>query len=158
MKWTTEQMDMYLSAKEYVDTAVIPLIPIDWENDPKGKVSMGEFTSVIVEEIERQFKGRIFQLAPFTYLSEEPEKERLSRLLKWDKHFFENGFKHIIYLTSDGDWKKVEKDLPDMLIWMPSLSLEAMDNSYAKEIVTQQMKQVLPLITNRWQEEPKERE
>ncbi|WP_078596904.1 YpiF family protein [Evansella clarkii] len=157
MKWTTQQMDTYLNSKEYVDTAVIPLIPLDWEKDPKGKVSMGEFTSLVTEELERQFKGRIFQIAPFTYLSGEADEQKLERLLEWDRHFFKNGFKHIVYVTSDGDWKKLENELPDMLIWMPSLSLESMDASYAKEILNQQMKQMLPLITDKWQQEPKER-
>ncbi|MDQ0257460.1 hypothetical protein J2S74_004918 [Evansella vedderi] len=158
MKWTTSQMDMYLNSKEYVDTAIIPLIPLDWKEDPKGKVSMGEFSSILVEEVERQFKGRVFQLAPFTYLSTEEENSRLERLVSWDKHFYDNGFTHIVYITSDGVWKRVEKDLPDMLIWIPSLSLESMDDTYAKEIISQQMKQILPLITAKWQEEPKERQ
>ncbi|MDG5787581.1 YpiF family protein [Evansella sp. AB-P1] len=157
MKWTAQQMDMYLSSKEYVDTAIIPLIPLDWKNDAKGIVSMGEFTSILVDEIERQFKGRLFQIAPYTYLTEEEEQDKLNRLLTWDKHFFKHGFKHIVYITSDSFWKTVEKDLPDMLIWVPSLSLETMDDSYAKQIIDQQLKQLLPLITNKWQEEPIER-
>ncbi|ADU30150.1 YpiF family protein [Evansella cellulosilytica] len=158
MKWTTSHIDTYLNAKEYVDTAIIPLIPIEWRSDLKGKVSMAEFTTLIVEELERQFKGRVFQILPFTYLSEESEEERVARLKKWDQHLYSGGFKHVVYITADGEWKKVEKELPDMLIWLPSLSLENMDESYAKEIIGQQMKQLLPLITNKWQEEPQERE
>ncbi|MBU9723933.1 MULTISPECIES: YpiF family protein [Bacillaceae] len=157
MKWTTEQMDMYLKAKEYVDTAIIPLIPVDLLNDPKGKVSMGEFTTVIVDEIERQFRGRVFQIPAFTYVVGEKEEEKLQRLKDWDKHLFSNGFKHILYITSDSEWRKVENELPDMLIWIPSLSLESMEDKYAKEIIDQQMKQLLPLVTNKWQDEPKER-
>ncbi|MCD8510720.1 MAG: YpiF family protein [Bacillus sp. (in: Bacteria)] len=157
MKWTTQEMDMYLSSKEYVDTAIIPLIPINWSKDVKGTVSMGEFTSILVDEIERQFKGRLFQMAPFTYLTEEGEESKITRLKAWDNHFFENGFKHVIYITSDASWKKSEKELPDMLVWIPSLSLESMDNTYAKEIISQQMKQILPLITSKWQEDPIER-
>ncbi|MFA9556164.1 YpiF family protein [Evansella sp. AB-rgal1] len=157
MKWSAKDMDLYLSSKEYVDTAIIPLIPLNWESDPKGKISMGEFTSILVEELERQFKGRVFQIAPFTYLTSENEQEKLNRLREWDKHFFNNGFKHIIYVTSDVDWKKVERDIPDMLVWVPSLSLESMDDTYAKEIINQQLKQILPLVTNKWQEEPNER-
>ncbi|SDY87689.1 Protein of unknown function [Evansella caseinilytica] len=157
MKWRTEQMDTYLNAKEYVDTAIIPLMPVDWNNDPKGKVSMGEFTTLLVDELERQFKGRVFQIPPFVYLTSEDDTAKRNRLLAWDKHFFNNGFKYIIYVTSDGEWKRLEKELPDMLLWIPSLSLEAMDESYAKQIVDQQMKQILPLIANKWREEPAER-
>ncbi|WP_096188645.1 YpiF family protein [Evansella halocellulosilytica] len=157
MKWTTEQMDMYLQSKEYVDTAIIPLVPVEWEKDPKGTVSMGEFTAILVEELERQFKGRVFQMMPFTYLKSERVDALVTRLINWDRHLFDNGFKHIIYVTSDGEWKTNESELPDMLIWIPALSLESMDNQYVKQIMDQQMKQVLPLITNKWQKEPKER-
>lgn len=157
MKWTTQEIDMYMNSKEYVDTAIIPLIPLNWNKDIKGNVSMGEFTSILVDAIEKQFKGRVFQIAPFTYLTEEEESMKLSRLKAWDSHFFDNGFKHVIYITSDASWKKFERELPDMLLWIPSLSLESMDNTYAKEIISQQMKQILPLITSKWQEETKER-
>ncbi|UCZ54793.1 YpiF family protein [Bacillus shivajii] len=157
MKWTTEQMDMYLQAKEYVDTAVIPLVPVEWGKDPKGVVSMGEFTAILVDELERQFKGRVFQMMPFTYLKSEDDDQRVQRLKDWDLHLFENGFKHIVYVTSDGDWKKHEGSLTDMLIWIPSLSLESMDDKYVKQIIDQQMKQILPLITNKWQEDPRDR-
>ncbi|MBU9711808.1 YpiF family protein [Evansella tamaricis] len=157
MKWTTEQMDMYLKAKEYVDTAIIPLIPLDWEKDPKGKVSMGEFTSILTDQLETQFKGRVFQIAPFTYLSQEDEDDRLKRLVAWDHHLFDNGFKHILYVTSDSEWKKVERNLPDMLIWIPSLSLESMEDTYKKQIIDQQLKQLIPLIADKWQGEPVKR-
>ncbi|WP_026689499.1 YpiF family protein [Alteribacter aurantiacus] len=157
MKWTTSDIDMYLKAKEYVDTAIIPLIPLDWEKDQKGAVSKGEFSSILIEEMEKQFKGRLFQLPPFTYLISEHNESKIARLKEWDRHFFDNGFKHIIYVTCDGDWKRVEQQIPDLLIWVPALPLENLDPGYAKEMITGQMKQLLPLITDKWQSEPKER-
>ncbi|RNA69157.1 YpiF family protein [Alteribacter keqinensis] len=157
MKWVTNDLDMYMNAKEYVDTAIIPLVPLNWEKDIKGTVSKGEFSSILIDEIEKQFKGRLFQLPPFTYLTEESDESRTSRLQEWDRHFFDNGFKHIVYVTSDGDWKRVEGNLPDQLIWIPALPLENVDPAYAREMISQQMKQILPLITDKWQSGPKER-
>ncbi|PYZ98409.1 hypothetical protein CR205_07400 [Alteribacter lacisalsi] len=157
MKWNTTDADMYLKAREYVDTAVIPLVPLNWEKDFKGTVARGEFISLIADEIEKQFKGRVYQVPPFTYLAHESDSSKTERLAKWDRHLYENGFSHVIYLTSDGDWKRVEKDLTDTLLWIPALPLENVEPAYAKDMVSQQIKQILPMITDKWQSEPKER-
>ncbi|TMW73583.1 YpiF family protein [Alteribacter natronophilus] len=158
MKWNTTDADMYLKASEYVDTAIIPLIPLNWKKDFKGTVARGEFISLITDEIEKQFKGRVYTIPPFTYLEEESDEVRAERLKQWDDHLFKNGFAHVIYLTSDGDWKRVEEHLPDTLLWIPALPLENVEPSYAKDMVSQQIRQILPMITDKWQSGPKERE
>ncbi|WP_096434885.1 YpiF family protein [Alteribacter populi] len=158
MKWITNDVDMYLKSREYVDTAVIPLIPIDWDKDPKGAVSKGEFIGILIEEIEKQFKGRLFQIPPFTYLMNQPVEERMKRIKEWDRHFYENGFKHIVYLTSDAEWKQAESEFPDLLLWIPSLPLENVEPAYVKQMMEQQIKQILPIISDKWQSEPRDRE
>src|SRR5690554_1683706 len=104
-------MRTYLEAKEYVDTAIIPLLPMDWKSDPMEKVAMSESILEIVDRIEKQFIGRVFQMPPFIYIKNEGA-DHVGRLIEWDKHFKENGFQHIVYITSDSDWKLVENELP----------------------------------------------
>ncbi|MBB5172873.1 YpiF family protein [Texcoconibacillus texcoconensis] len=157
MKWTMQDIDTYLQAKEYVDTAVIPLIPIDLKEDVKQKVSMGTFISTMADAIERQFKGRVLLFPAFTYIKNQPLEKRKSELIDWDRHVYEQGFKHVVYLTADGDWKQVEDELPDMLVWLPALPFENMEDRYLKQMIDQQMKQIIPLLTNKWQSEPKQR-
>ena len=41
MKWNTHDADVYLNAKEYIDTAVIPLISVDLGDQFKSAVSKG---------------------------------------------------------------------------------------------------------------------
>ncbi|WP_096200922.1 YpiF family protein [Bacillus sp. FJAT-45350] len=151
MKWQAKEIDMYLQAKEYVDTALIPLVPISWEKDVKSTVSMGEFISIITDELERQFRGRVIQFPSFTYLKSESQEERIMRLLKWSNELEQNGVSHIVYLTSDSEWKAVESDLKDMLLWLPTIPLEHMEQQYKVQTISDQIKQLLPILTNKWQ-------
>ncbi len=156
MKWQIKEIDIYLQAKEYVDTAIIPLIPISWGNDIKSTVQMGEFIHLISDELERQFKGRVFQFPPYTYLKTEKLEERLIKMNEWHEHLKDSGFHHIIYLTSDVDWKQIESDLNDTLLWVPSIPLEHLDQKYKVETLSNQIKQMIPILTNKWQKNENE--
>ncbi|HSH24038.1 MAG TPA: YpiF family protein [Massilibacterium sp.] len=151
MKWKTTDIDIYFQAKEYVDTALIPMLPIGWGADVKTTVSLGEFIALFADELERQFKGRLVQFPSYTYLKDESTKTE--RLQDWIQHLKEEGFKHVILLTSDVSWKNVEGDLDGVLIWLPVLPLEHVDASYKQEMLTTQMKQIIQLIMSEWQKE-----
>ncbi|MFN7252221.1 MAG: YpiF family protein [Anaerobacillus sp.] len=151
MKWQAKEVDLYLQAKEYVDTAIIPLVPISWGDELKSTVQMGEFITLISDELERQFKGRVFQFPSFTYLKSEKLEERLLRLNAFDEHLKSNGISHIIFLTSDVEWKQIEAKMNDTLLWIPSIPLEHMEQKYKMETLSSQIKQMLPIITSKWQ-------
>lgn len=152
MRWQTKDVDAYLKTKEYVDTALIPLIPISMADDFKSTVAMGDFITIISMEIERQFQGRVMQIPPFTYLKEESIDERVARLEDWCSHLERAGLTFFVFLTSDGEWKKVEARLHNSLIWLPTIPLEHVDIQYKREIIEQQVKQVMPLLTDKWQQ------
>lgn len=151
MKWQAKEIDLYLQAKEYVDTAIIPLIPISWNKEIKSTVQMGEFILLITDELERQFKGRVFQFPPYTYLKTESAEVKLKKINELDEHLKNNGFSHIIYLTSDVEWKQIEAEMKDTLLWIPSLPMEHLDQKYKSEILNNQVKQILPIMTIKWQ-------
>ncbi|OLO42552.1 hypothetical protein BTR23_00615 [Alkalihalophilus pseudofirmus] len=150
MKWLAREMDTYLQAKEYVDTAIVPLIPINWENEIKSTVAMGEFISIISSELERQFQGRVIEFPPFTYLKSESDG-KLERLKSWEKALKENDINHIIFITSDFEWEQAKQELTETLIWLPSIPLEHMDHNHKVEVIEGQIKQLIPFLTNKWQ-------
>lgn len=151
MKWNTNDMDTYLQARDYIDTAVISLVPITWGNEVKGTVSMGEYITVISHELEKQFHGRVVLFPPFTYLLSETNDQRINQLKKWEDKLIKEGFKHVIYLTSDGQWREVEQDLDGLHIWLPSIPLEHLDNENRQKVIQDQMKQLIPIVTKKWQ-------
>ncbi|MDR4888702.1 YpiF family protein [Fredinandcohnia sp. QZ13] len=151
MKWITKDMDVYLQAKEYVDTAVIPLIPVSLEGNLKNTVSMGEFITILSNEVERQFKGRIILFPAFTYSNGEVLDIAKNRLNQWTSDLISGGMKHTIFITSDSSWKQVEADLNGSLIWLPTLPLEYVEEKYKQTMLQDQMKQLVTLFTNIWQ-------
>lgn len=74
MKWTAKDLDMYMQSKEYVDTVLIPLVPLSFKGQMKQSGSMNEFLTILSLEIEKQMKGRILLLPTFHYISDEMDK------------------------------------------------------------------------------------
>lgn len=151
MKWMTAEVDLFLQSKEYVDTAIIPLVPITIGAQMKNKVLEGEFITIIGNEIERQFKGRMFLLPAFTYISKEVSLvNELNRLKDWKELATSQGFKHIIFLTSDRSWKEYEEELNSSLIWLSPIPLEHVDSNLKQQIITDQIQALVPMLLKAW--------
>lgn len=59
MNWNGRDTESFQQQKEYVDTALVPLIPISFESDMKETASQYEFMQLLTTLLEKQFKGRI---------------------------------------------------------------------------------------------------
>ncbi|EWG10854.1 YpiF family protein [Cytobacillus firmus] len=151
MKWISQDIDMFLKEKQYVDTAVLPLLPVSFGDDIKQSVAMTEFISLLSVQLERQFRGRLIMLPGYAYLKSAGEDSLLSGLGNWEAELKAQGFKHIFLLTSDSMWKSLEDRLEGGLIWLPSLPLEHMDENYRNSILDDQVKQLLNLFVQKWQ-------
>ncbi|WP_078546099.1 YpiF family protein [Litchfieldia alkalitelluris] len=151
MKWTTNDINLYLQSKEYVDTAVIPLIPVSWSSNVKKTIEIGEFTSILSHEIERQFKGRLILYPAFTYSEKEGRTQSLARLQTWSDEILTNGLKHIVYVTADSQWKGYENELAGTIISLPSIPLEHLDEKLKQSMFQDQMKSLITLFMRIWQ-------
>lgn len=151
MKWQLKDINMYLQSKEYVDTAIIPLVPVTWHDQMLTDVSAGEFTNILSAELENQLKGRIVLLPPFTYLKSEVMAGREERITNWLDLLKADGIEHIHLLTSDVDWKTAQVSFSDQIIWMPAIPLGDMDENHKLSVLEDQVKQLLQIVTNKWQ-------
>lgn len=154
MKWTTEDIPYFINEREYIDSALIPLLPIDFGNGIRQSAAMSEFITVITAEIERQFKGRLLLVPPFTYLGSQSITDCMESLEQWTNKMKKEGTKHVILITADPSWKKVEADIEDLLVWMPLVPLENMEPEYKKQVVSEQIKQLIPLVIDKWNRSP----
>jgi hypothetical protein len=152
LKWIPQDIDQYLKVQEYIDTAVIPLIPVAFGEKMKQAASMSEFITLLSTLLERQFTGRILLLPPFTYLTEDDYENRLSELESWISCLKKNQLKHIFLLTCDSEWKMHEEKLTESLIWIPALPLEDLENSQKISIIDSQVKQLLAIFLRKWHE------
>ncbi|SDH07207.1 Protein of unknown function [Alteribacillus persepolensis] len=150
MKWITNDIASFIQERKYIDTALVPLLPVTFGSGVRQSAAMNEFISIISDELERQFKGRMLLVPPFTYLETEDIHQRKERLLEWAAEMKKEGTAHIIYITADSEWKKAEQSLGDLLVWMPLVPLENMDMEYKRQVVSEQIKQLIPLIMEKW--------
>ncbi|PJN90016.1 YpiF family protein [Bacillus sp. mrc49] len=153
MRWTAKELDMYSQSKEYVDTVLIPLVPLSFGGQMKQTGSMNEFLTILSMEIEKQMKGRILLMPSFHYISNEMDK--VERLKHWATELKENDIRHIFFLTSDYEWKKDERELENNLIWIPAIPLESLENEQARGMINQQVLQILDIFTYNWKNEKK---
>jgi hypothetical protein len=154
MKWIPEDMDMFVKAREYVDTVVIPLYPISFRDDIKQSANMTEFINLVTTQLEKQFKGRLVLLPGYTYLKkQELENQIVTDLLQWEDTLKLEQFKHIFYVTSDSDWVGREQLVSGSIIWLPTLPLDIMEENNKKSMIEDQVKQLLNLFVKRWQAE-----
>jgi hypothetical protein len=152
MKWVSKDIETYSTAKEYVDTAVIPIYSVSFGNEMKQSASNAEFITLLTTYLERQFTGRLLLVPPFTYLKSDNQEDILQQLKKWEENIEKSEFKHIFYITTEIDWKNFEKELTGSLIWLPSLPLEHLNDSQKITMVESQVKQILSLFTQKWHE------
>lgn len=150
MKWIPHDIELYLKAKEYIDTAVIPLIPVSFGEEMKQAASMSEFITLITTLLERQFTGRILLLPPFTYLKNSSHGKSLSELELWVSTLKNNHLNHIFLLTCDSEWKMHEEQLHDHLIWIEAISFDNLENSQKISIINSQVKQIQAIFTQKW--------
>ena len=151
MKWTSKDITVFEQSKEYIDTVVIPLIPINFSANIKQTASLGEYINILSNELERQFKGRIILLPSFTYLTSSDQQGKVTAINEYVKHLIENEIKHVFLLTSDNFWNGVASEITEAkVMWLPSIPLEDMEEKYKQKIITDQMNQLLPIFIQKW--------
>lgn len=150
MKWITKDMEMYIGAKEYVDTVIMPLVGISFQKGIKQSASANEFISILSQEAELQFKGRVLLLPTLTYASEWGMEQKKQHLLQWKQTLEEEGFPFIFFLTSDAEWKTIENELENHLLYIPSIPLESLDEKYKKPMMEEQVSELLTDISRKW--------
>jgi hypothetical protein len=152
MKWIPQEVETYLQAKEYVDTAVIPLFSVSFGDEMKQSAAMAEFITLLTSQLERQFTGRLLLFPPFTYLKNNLSEKVINELKNWEANIETSEFKHIFYITTESEWRMQEQKFAGSIIWLPALPLEFMDVSQKVAMVDSQVKQLLNLFTQKWHE------
>nr|WP_221212003.1 YpiF family protein [Anoxybacillus rupiensis] len=139
---------MYEKEKQYIDTALLPLVQLTLSNATKTAVAGGELVQLLASEVERQLKGRLFLLPPFTYFLTETKEECVKRLNVWTDELKKSGMAHVFYLTSDRMWNETE--LGGKLFVLPSIPLEHMDEVYQQQMVREQTSKLLSSFISHW--------
>lgn len=146
MHFIGRDMDQYLSQKDYVDTAVVPLLQLDLsEAGLKSSAGASEYLQSLTTLLEKQFKGRILLFPPMAY-TKNADRSRLSKEISDEME--KAGFKHVFYMTTDAEWRSID-ELQNVL-WLPAIPTENMDRNFKQSVMEDQLRQVLPLFLKEW--------
>ncbi|RFU65531.1 YpiF family protein [Peribacillus glennii] len=150
MKWTPGDLETFEEAREYIDTAVVPLIPVSFQKGRNQSASMYVFIDMLTASIENQFKGRVMLMPPLSYLAGEEIGKKMELVHAWRKEI--ESFRNIFFITSDSEWKAYEQEFGGTLIWIPSIPLEHLEEGQARTMIVDQARQVFDLFTRKWNE------
>lgn len=152
MQWRSQDLEKYVGAKEYIDTLIVPLIPISFSVDEKleSLASQGEVLAILMNELERELHGRIMLSPTYHYLTTNHVTEEMNRLNQWIKDIKQQPFKHIFLVSYDASWKKDEQLLDGSYIWISSIPSVSLDSKEMQQFVKDQIKQLNTLLQTYW--------
>ncbi|MGJ9456807.1 YpiF family protein [Oceanobacillus sp. CF4.6] len=152
MKWRKTDLQQYVQAKEYIDTILLPLVPIQLSNDEEANKysSQAEVIARLANGIEKELTGRTMLVPNYHYLKSADKATEVQRLNDWAVDMKEQPFSHIIYITFDSTWKKQEKALTESLLWMPAVQTEELNSKEMQRIINDQVGQTVDLIRSYW--------
>lgn len=152
MQWTKKDMELYIGSKEYIDTAIIPIIPFQLSQETNiGKsTSKREVLSIFATEIEKELSGRVLLIPNYYYLEYGDKDEEAQRLNKWTQEIQKQPFEHVFILTFDAGWKKHEKSLDANLLWVPGFQIDEQNSSNIMPLIRGQVADVIELLRSYW--------
>ncbi|MCP8616690.1 DUF2487 family protein [Salirhabdus salicampi] len=155
MNWSQKDVKQYVKAKEYIDTAIIPLLPfaLNKKDEELEKMSLQkEMLDLITYKMENTYKGRMFLFPAYMYLETEDLQNECLRLNQFAQAVQEQPFKHLFYVTPDFRWKKVERDIDGHLLWLPMISNGDVKDDSTQTVIQDQVTQMTDLIRSFWTE------
>lgn len=146
MFWTSKDIDEFLKQKEFIDTALVPLVILEGKDlGIKQSASGAEFLMSLTNFIEQQFKGRIVLTSPITYTKSMSKETIISA---FQEELKEAGFKYVFFITSDHEWNSFSTNYD--IIWLPSIPLGDMDQKVKQSVLSDQLRQVIPVLSQKW--------
>lgn len=145
MKFQAEDADLFLQSRDYIDTAIIPLVGID-ASHIKQTVSLGEFTMLVAEDLERQLKGRVFLFPPHTYLEVNHRKQEDILAVKQS---LQEHFQHVVFITSDNKWKE-QLEVSESAFILQSVPLEHLKVNLKQKVIQDSVEQILNFLLQKW--------
>lgn len=151
MKWIKDDVEKYVTAKEYIDTVILPLIPFDMAQELEKSAYHNESLTLLTKGLEKERTGRVMLAPTYYYIKSNDLSQELIRVNSWIENFQEQPFKHVFLITFDATWKKNEQALKGSLIWLPSIPQGNLYTQEMQQMIMDQVNQIGELIHSYWQ-------
>ncbi|MEC5422472.1 YpiF family protein [Virgibacillus sp. C22-A2] len=152
MKWKRADIQQYIQAKEYIDTALIPLVPFQLSNetDLEKNTFQSEVLSVFSNEIEKELTGRVLLTPTYNYIKSTSKELETERINGWAEDIQKQPFKFVFFVTFDSTWKKNERELNGNLLWLPGIQSGDLQTKEMHAVIRDQVTQISELIRSYW--------
>lgn len=117
MRWEKSQLERYQSAKEYIDTALIPIFRLGLGERMEETLLKAEQAVQLATRAEDQLMGRVMLLPAYTYVESDPEL-LVSSLKAYTSYIKNNHFKHVVWIASEQIWDKYIQDIPGKWLYV----------------------------------------
>ncbi|MCT4781788.1 MULTISPECIES: DUF2487 family protein [Exiguobacterium] len=132
-----------LTERQYVDTLVIPLVELAFDEEMVRKAEGNEVIQAVALETERQLSGRTMLCPTLSYVEVEAGATLAETVLE---KATVSGFSHVLFISSDVRFKAF--DLP--IIFVPPLALKGMSGEQSHTMVQNFATQVITELSTRW--------
>ncbi|WP_414049689.1 DUF2487 family protein [Macrococcus animalis] len=124
---------------EYIDTAIVPVIPVDYSKHLMDIADNYEMIQYVTMGVEQQFKGRLLVLPPLQVIDDTMIIDTVeSQLMTF-------GFKNLVFVTPQKF--NLEKDNVHKINILP---LETLDNEMKQAFVQDNIKALMKAIVLLW--------
>ncbi|MBR7553246.1 DUF2487 family protein [Allobacillus sp. GCM10007491] len=152
MKYIEQDIKMYIQEKEYIDTAIIPLVPYAIHDDQEMVLTsfQQELMNLYSHQLEQRLKGRIFLFPVYTYLKNsliDNEIERINHVIQEVK---KQPFNEVFLLTFDKQWRKQSSSIEGELVWLPAIKSGNLQSNEVREVIRSQIIDIEELIKESW--------
>ncbi|KGI85223.1 MULTISPECIES: DUF2487 family protein [unclassified Exiguobacterium] len=132
-----------LTERQYVDTLVVPLVELAFDEDMVRKAEGNEVIQAVALETERQLSGRTMLSPTLSYVDVDAGRATAEAVLT---KAVSSGFSHVLFISSDLRFKASE--LPIMFV--PPLALKGMSGEQSHTMVQNFATQVITELSSRW--------
>lgn len=132
-----------LSERQYVDTLIVPLVELAFDEDMVRKAEGNEVIQAVALETERQLSGRTMLSPTISYVDAEAGRALAEQVTV---QATASGFTHVLFISSDLRFKGSE--LP--IIFVPPLALKGMSGEQSHTMVQNFATQVITDLSSRW--------
>ncbi len=151
MRWVQSDLREYFASKEYIDTALVPLVKISFSSDSEISGNDYKYIQLLAERLEQQLKGRILLLPALVYFNSFPDEQIKSMITSWKEELLNEGFRHIFFLSTDSTYLNIIADQYTELLYVASIPLTHLEANHLQSIIDYQIEKLWPQIINRWQ-------
>lgn len=149
MRWTAVDAEKFFRSKEYVDTVLIPVMPVSFQENCIDHAGESEYLHLVSAGLEKQFQGRVLLMPPLIYCVSR-DNCIIHVLLHWTEVLETEFFQHICFLTVEKIPQQLITDKRVKVLPVPAIPMHQLDRHNQKIMINEQIDQLSRLLKKFW--------